>query len=222
MGVLRESVVLALSQQKTVRVVGSSDLSVHPRTINASQPDALLLDISRPEALGAAKVFRSAMPEVKIVALGVAEVEAAVVACAEAGVSGFITPDGSVQDIVTAIHSTVRDELVCSPKAAAMLFRLVSAQSVRSVTSDADAQLTPREREIFVLLGAGLANKHIAQRLRIQNATVKNHVHSILGKLGVSRRGEAAAHLFQSVHRSNELPHWSRLPTERRADSPEV
>ena len=71
--------------------------------------------------------IRDVMPDVKIVTLGVAEVEQVVMACAKAGVSGFVAPSGSVKDVVVAVHSAVRGELVCSPRMAAMLLNGVIA-----------------------------------------------------------------------------------------------
>ena len=196
--ILREGIVIALSQQRTVAVVGSSDFSIPPRRITAADPDALLLDITVSKDLRFTRTLRALMPEVKIVALGVAEAEADMIACAEAGVAGFISSNGSLDDIVEAIHSAVRGELVCSPRTAGMLFRLLGSRIAARASVGDDEALTSREREIVVLMGEGLPNKQIARRLGIQNATVKNHVHSILGKLGVSRRAEVAAQLFQS------------------------
>jgi DNA-binding NarL/FixJ family response regulator len=135
------------------------------------------------------------MPDVKIVALGVAEVEQVVMACAKAGVSGFVAPSGSVKDVVAAVHSAVRGELVCSPRMAAMLLNGVSALVARPLADVDNDTLTQREREIVLLMSDGLSNKQIARSLGIQNATVKNHVHSILSKFRVRRRGEVAAQL---------------------------
>jgi DNA-binding NarL/FixJ family response regulator len=101
-------------------------------------------------------------------------------------VAGFVGLDGSIADVVAAVQSAIRGELECSPRTAGMLLRRVSAAS----TLD---ELTRREREIMRLMTDGLSNKQIARALDIRVATVKNHVHSILGKLGVQRRGEVAA-----------------------------
>lgn len=116
-------------------------------------------------------------------------------ACAEAGVSGFVSRNGSIHDVVTAVHCAVRNELVCSPRIAALLFsRVAAAGSKRLVDRDNDA-LIRREHEIVSLIMQGLSNKEISRQLRIQNATVKNHIHNILSKLQVRRRGEVAARI---------------------------
>jgi two-component system nitrate/nitrite response regulator NarL len=192
---LREGVVFALSQQSSVQIIGSSDLSAPPRQIADLCPDVLLLDITVPGGLDISHHIGGIMPKVKVVALGVAEVEQVVIACATAGIAGFVAPDGSVKDVVAAVHSAVRGELVCSPRTAAMLLSRVSALNGRPPSGVDSNMLTQREQEIVVLLNEGLSNKQIARSLNIQNATVKNHVHSILSKLRLSRRGEVAAQL---------------------------
>ncbi len=188
---LRDAVVAALTGQPTVQVIGASDLSLPPADLAALAPDVILLEICLPGAIDAAVPLRRAMPGARIVALGVAENEAVVMSCARAGIAGFVHPQGSVPDVVTAIHSAVRGELVCSPRTAGILLNQVSAAAPAS--SATDEALTPREQEILALVSEGLSNKQIARQLSIGSATVKNHVHSILGKLGVQRRGEAAA-----------------------------
>ncbi len=127
-------------------------------------------------------------------------------ACAEAGVSGFVSRNGSIHDVVTAVHCAVRNELVCSPRIAALLFsRVAAAGSKRLVDRDNDA-LIRREHEIVSLIMQGLSNKEISRQLRIQNATVKNHIHNILSKLQVRRRGEVAARIRGSAVLSPRRP----------------
>ena len=166
----------------------------------------VLLDVGTPGGLAALLALRQALPDLKIVAIAVSDIEQVVVACAEAGVSGFVSRDGSIQDLLTAIHCTMRNELVCSPRIAGMLFRRVAAiGSERSHAPDNSA-LTRREHEIVSLMTQGLSNKEIARQLRIQNATVKNHIHSILAKLHVRRRGEVAARMNGSALLSSGVP----------------
>jgi DNA-binding NarL/FixJ family response regulator len=191
---LRDSVVLALSQQSSVEPVGAGDLSTPTLEIASLRPDVLLLDITPAGSLEASRAIREAVPQTKIVALGVAEVESVLIECARAGVAGFVAPGGSIGDVVAAVHSAMRGELVCSPRTAGLLLSHVSSLAARpSHDFDKDA-LTRREKEIAQLVGQGLSNKQIAIALGIQSPTVKNHVHSILSKLNMQRRVEIAAH----------------------------
>ena len=190
---LRDGVALALRQHSSLELVGAGDLSTPAQQIADLRPDVLLLDIAPAGSLEASRAIREAMPQAKIVALGAAEVESVLMECARAGVSGFVSPDGSIGDVVAAVHSAMRGELVCSPRTAGLLLSRVSALAARPPHDlDKDA-LTQREKEIAQLVGEGLSNKQIAIALGIQSPTVKNHVHSILGKLNVQRRIEIAA-----------------------------
>jgi two-component system, NarL family, nitrate/nitrite response regulator NarL len=199
MRLLRDGLVLSLSRQPSLAVADSADLTISPAHIAAARPDVVLLDVGTPGGLEALFVLRQALPDLKIVAIAVSDMEQEVVACAEAGVSGFVSRNGSIQDLVTAVHCAIRNELVCSPRIAALLFsRVAVIGSERSHASDNGA-LTRREHEIVSLMTQGLSNKEIARQLRIQNATVKNHIHSILAKLHVRRRGEVAARMHGSA-----------------------
>ena len=208
---LREGLVSALSLHSSIAVVGSAELATAPSNIGAAGADVLLLDIVSPHGLDAALPIREALPDLKIVAIAVAEVDKEVMACAEAGVSGFVSRDGSIQDVVAAVNCAVRGELVCSPRAAAMLLSRVGTLAARRSALPENGTLTRREHEIVSLVSEGLSNKEIARQLRIQNATVKNHIHSILGKLHVRRRGEVAQYLRRAGSRGAPAARSSAL-----------
>jgi len=196
---LCDGLMLSLSQQPSVTIVGSAELTVASAQLADLQPDVVLLDVGSRGGLDMPPQFREVMPDAKIVAIAVNDVEQEVLACAEAGVSGFVSRNGSIQDVVAAVHCAVRSELVCSPRIAALMFsRLATAGARRTAEPDAGA-LTRREHEIASLMTQGLCNKEIARALRIQSATVKNHIHSILSKLQVRRRGEVAARMRGSI-----------------------
>jgi two-component system, NarL family, nitrate/nitrite response regulator NarL len=203
---LREGLVLSLSHQPALAVADSADLAISPTHIAAARPDVVLLDVRAPGGLETLLVLRQALPYLKIVAIAVSDIEQEVVACAEAGVSGFVSSDASIQDLVTAVHCAMRNELVCSPRVAGMLFRRVAAIGSERSHGPDNGALTRREHEIVSLMTQGLSNKEIARQLRIQNATVKNHIHSILAKLHVRRRGQVAACMRGSTLLSRSVP----------------
>jgi two-component system nitrate/nitrite response regulator NarL len=159
------------------------------------QPDVIIIDIGAPDSFAVAKSLGISLPTVKIVAFAVNEVDYLVLACAEAGIAGYVGPDGSETDLVAAVEYALRGELYCSPRIAALLFRRVAALSAQPRKPSEQASLTQREQQILGLVGEGMSNKEIGRALRIGDSTVKNHVHSILEKLEVHRRGEAAAQL---------------------------
>jgi two-component system, NarL family, nitrate/nitrite response regulator NarL len=156
------------------------------------RPDAVLLDVPAPVGLQAPGQLASALPATRVVAVNVPDAdEAAVIAWAEAGVSGLLEPGIDAGDLVRAVETTARGGTVCSPRLAAVLLRRASRGNHRP----ASGSLTAREREIAALIEEGCSNKEIAQRLEIELPTVKNHVHNILTKLNAARRGQAAAML---------------------------
>lgn len=159
----------------------------------ALAPDVVVLDMAMRDGRTLVRALHDELPRVRVVAFAVDDDEAAILACVEAGASAFVPSDGTTEDLVEAVHGATRGEMLCSPRAVASLCRRLHDLSRSSSAADVLAGLTTREREILALIEAGMANKEIARRLHIELATVKNHVHSILEKLGVGSRAEAAA-----------------------------
>jgi len=151
--------------------------------------EVMLLDMAMPDPYGIARRVGRLSPVSKVVALGTPENEAEVLACAEAGIAGYVTGDGSVEDVVAAIRTIARGEVYCSAKVASSLVRRVAERA--SSMPAASGSLTAREAQILKLLQQGLSNKMISRTLGIELPTVKNHVHNILTKLGIHRRAEA-------------------------------
>jgi DNA-binding NarL/FixJ family response regulator len=192
----RDGLAHALAQWPQLHVLGSvADAGEAGAAIRDLQPEVVLLDPgSDPESPESALVplIREAAPRARVVALGVREEEPDVLRCAATGMAGYVPRDGSIVELVAAIESAANDELRCSPRIAGSLFRRVALLSERRHDSPL-AALTRREQEIVRLIDQGLSNKQIAQQLRIELSTVKNHVHNLLRKLQASRRGHAAA-----------------------------
>ena len=198
----RDGLAEVLSHKPGIAVVGSlGNRDEAYEAISRLNPDVVLLDMATAGSHEAVSRIRELVPETRVVALGIADVERDVIGCAEAGVSGYVPREGSLDSLVDAIQSAVLGELRCSPQMAGTMLRRIAALSVaRSGVVEPDS-LTSREREILRLIDEGCSNKDIARRLGIEVATVKNHVHNLLEKLHVHRRGEAAART--RVRRSN-------------------
>lgn len=136
----------------------------------------------------------------KVLALGVSEKKERVLQFVEAGASGYVRKDDSVDDLIKAIRAANKDQAKVSPKIAAALMARVSELTdlltmVESGMPEDYSDLTPRELEILELIANGYSNQKIADSLFIEVGTVKNHVHNILNKLDVSTREDAAAYL---------------------------
>jgi two-component system, NarL family, nitrate/nitrite response regulator NarL len=194
----REGLAQILAEEQRFRLVGSA---AHQEESLArlvdSEAEIVLLDMATTGSLELVRVIAGTAPDVKVVALGVAETEDDIVSCAEAGIAGYVPREGSGEDLLWTIEHVARGEAPCSPRIAATLLRRVAALAAERRPASRGASLTPRQRQIIGLIGQGLSNREIAQRLCIELSTVKNHVHSALEKLGTHRRAEAVALLRQ-------------------------
>jgi two-component system, NarL family, nitrate/nitrite response regulator NarL len=186
----REGLTRCLAAQGDLSVIGSGPATDAVEQIARVRPDVMLLDLGTEHNLGLPRSACAVSPALRIVAFAVAEVAADVLACAEAGICGYVAKDASVEDVVAAVLHAVSGELFCSPRIAAMLFERVAALSVKRSMPPALESLTPRELEVIGLVARGLPNKAIARELQLEPATIKNHVHHILQKLNLQRRGE--------------------------------
>lgn len=187
----REGLAEVLGRRDGIEIDGTgADPDALPGT-----PAVVVLDVS---GFDTAEVARrtAGRTAAHVVAINVPACEQDVIACAEAGLACCLTPEASLDDLVGAIASVDRGEAPCSPWTSAVLLRRVeSLASERRlpVAEAATPRLTSRELDIAELVEQGLSNKEIARELCIELPTVKNHMHRILEKLGVHRRGEAAA-----------------------------
>lgn len=198
----REGLVQALSDAPQLNVIGASgDSDTMIGELGRLRPDIVLVDVSAEGFFSSIQVIKQGGQhsaqrsghETRVVALAVPDAPGSAIACAEAGVSGYVTRDGSIGDLVRIILSAHVGEFECSPSVAAALAARVS-EKYASARPERDLNcLTQRELQIIRLLEHGLSNKAIARDLSITVPTVKNHVHHIIEKLNVRGRCEAAA-----------------------------
>jgi DNA-binding NarL/FixJ family response regulator len=188
----RDGLVASLDRLGELDVLGAGCSGQAIDQIVALRPQVLLLDLAARDSLALPRQARQVLPEVLVIAFAVAEREEAILACAEAGVSGYVAQDGSMEDLVAAVVHALRGEVTCSPRVAGLLFSRLATLSAGCPSTPASAVLSRREREIAALVACNLSNKEIARRLSVGPATIKNHVHNILQKLHVHRRADIA------------------------------
>ena len=193
----RDGIAHFLSASSEFEVLDTADESATTIRLAANlQPDAILLDMTMHRSLDAARALRLLLPETPIVALAVPESAGEVVDCVEAGISAYVPREGSLDELLTTLSLAVKGEAACSGSVTAALIRRLAARAANTRAQEdrlSATTLTARETVVVSLIDEGLSNKQIAYRLCITVATVKNHVHSILEKLGAHSRGEAAA-----------------------------
>jgi len=192
----------ALEDEPDIRVVGSVTSPEEAlEIVKDNVVDVALVSTRLPNqgAINLTSAIAELAPATKVLALGLTEEKKRVLRYVEAGATGYVLKDDSLDDLIETVRAAQDGEVFVSPKiAAAMMERLSSlAQMFSDVENSVtdDAGLTPREIEVLELLGQDFTNQQIAESLVIEVGTVKNHVHSILEKLNVSSRGEAAAYL---------------------------
>lgn len=188
----REGVARGLAHDEKLIVAAVATMREALAKMELARADAVLLDTAASGALALARMLKLAWPTVAVIGFGVDD-EANSLACAEAGLVGFVGRDGTLAELATAVERALAGEVRCSPRLAALLCERVAALSGR--IDDMPTGLTRRERQIADLVSDGLSNKEIAIELRIGPATVKNHIHNILEKLHVPRRGAIGSRL---------------------------
>ena len=162
------------------------------KLLEAAPVDVILCDTSERETTAEVRQLASVFNDVRIVAIALTETEQEIVAWAEAGISAYVPRSASLAELYTAILAAMRGEVRCSPKITGWLLRELRH---RPNISELGERLTSREIQILRLISQGLSNKDIARELGISVATVKNHVHSVLEKLRVQSRSQAAARI---------------------------
>lgn len=157
-------------------------------------PRVILLSMATRDSAMLLRQSLKISPTAGVIALGVSEDdESEIVACAEAGVVGYHLRSDSLEDLLVLVRKVAVGESQCSPLVSAILLRRLSALASQPQVAAKELVLTQREAQILEMLELGLSNKDIASQLCIAVHTVKNHVHSVLTKLGVSTRAQAAA-----------------------------
>lgn len=163
------------------------------------KPDLILMDLRMPEMGGveAMKEIRAAAPDIKFLVLTTYDTDEHIVGALEAGASGYLLKDAPRDDLFNAIRTVARGDALLQPRVAARLLQHMAGQTQRGNVNDGEEDLSPREIEVLQLVARGYANKEIAARLTITEATVKTHLAHIFQKLGVNDRTEAVTRAVQ-------------------------
>jgi DNA-binding NarL/FixJ family response regulator len=194
---VREALTAMLDQLPDLRVVAAG--LADPAFIEEAKPDVLLLDVGLgdEDSLRVAATLSKQRPGTKIIVMDLVPMNEDIVQFVNAGVSGFVLKDATFDEFVETIRSVAAGGKVLPPRMAESLFSQIARSAANSHGREQvleDVRMTRREREVIELIGEGLSNKEIAQRLNIAAHTVKSHVRNVMEKLALHTRLQIAAY----------------------------
>ena len=199
----RENLADTLRSNGTANLGVAWDLPSLVAALDHVRPNIVLVNVLTHDSALLLRAATDIIPDARTIAVGISDGdESQIIACAEAGVAGYHMRTESLGDLLLLIGRVAAGDTSCSPSLASVLLRRLAALASERRPTARDLALTTREAQILRMLELGLTNHDIAVELSIAVHTVKNHVHSLLKKLGVSTRAEAAA-----LARAIRLPH---------------
>ncbi|MEU6341359.1 response regulator transcription factor [Streptomyces sp. NPDC046977] len=206
--VVRRGVHELLSAEPGIEVVGEAGTAAEALArLPAVRPDVALLDVRLPDGSGVevCREVRSRQPETKCLMLTSYADDEALFDAIMAGAAGYVLKDIRASDLVGAVRDVAAGRSLLDPAATARVMeRLRGGGAERA--EDRLADLTDQEKRILDLIGEGLTNRQIGERLHLAEKTVKNYVSSLLAKLGMQRRTQAAAYVARLHPERPERP----------------
>lgn len=190
-----------LSAQRDIELVAQASGGVRAiRLAMELRPDVILMDLRMPDLGGPEATQRIVreLPATRIVVLTAMADGAAVTSAIQSGACGFMAKDSPIDDVIAAVRAAASGAAWLSPRAAEIVLGTIRhADAKLTVPGAALEDLSPRELDVLRLIARGMENAEIAKELNISPRTAKNHVSSILTKLGVTNRIQAAIYAVQ-------------------------
>ena len=192
---IREGIRAIIQKEPDLKLVAASANLAKAPLPGKQKPQVVLLDqcLRDQNTLQLIEMVKKKCPQTKVVVMGLLPVTADVAEFVKAGASGFILKDSSVKDFLKTIRSVAGGGSILPSRLTGSLFSQIAEDAARNgKIKVSDVRLTKRQREIVDLIGEGIGNKEIAQRLHLATYTVKSHVHAILEKFALRSRVQVA------------------------------
>jgi DNA-binding NarL/FixJ family response regulator len=196
--IFRRGIRALLAGEPGIDVVGEAETaSAALARIPALRPDVAVLDVRLPDGSGISvcREIRSALPQTACLMLTGYNDEQALMGAIIAGAAGYVSKQTCGTDLVSALRAVAAGQSILDPQASQ---QVMARLRQRASTVDPVAALTEQEKRVLELIGEGMTNRQIAQHMFLAEKTVKNYVSSLLTKLGMQRRTQAAA--FSARH----------------------
>ena len=192
-----------LDAEDDLEVCGeASDGEEALRLARSLAPDIVLMDVRMPRMDGleatAAITSDARLPDTRVVVLTTFELDEYVFGALRAGASGFLLKDLEAPDLLAAIHVVAKGDALLAPRVTRRLIEAFARSPERTLAPPSLDELTAREREVLGLVGAGLSNGEIADRLVVSPLTAKTHVSRLLMKLGARDRAQLVVVAYES------------------------
>jgi two-component system, NarL family, response regulator DevR len=195
--VVRQGLVALLDRRDTFQVVAEAGtVAESMEAARRHRPDIVVMDVRLPDGSGveACRDIRAEMPETRVIMLTSYPDEEAVLSAIVAGASGYLLKQIRARDLVSALEAVGRGESLLDPAVTERVLERVRRMATGQA-NDELAVLTQQEQKILLLVAEGKTNKEIAAEVFLSDKTVKNYVSSILAKLNLERRAQAAAYM---------------------------
>jgi DNA-binding NarL/FixJ family response regulator len=206
---VREALAVMLDLEPDIDVVASALNGAEAVSIAAElRPDVILMDLHMPvmDGVEAIRRIRHGDSGIAILVLTIFDDDDSILAALQAGASGYLTKEAGRNTILQAVRSAANNHAVLAPDVQRRLLALASRTSAQSPNAGPPVTFTAREREILQMIGEGLRNQEIAERLVISEATVKTHINHLFAKAGFHSRVDAVRYALSNQPRIATAP----------------
>lgn len=214
---LRDGLSTMIREQKDLKILAAfGDCTKALQFIRKSQPNIVLLDLGlrNQNSLQLIKILKKDFQKIKVIVMDLVPLQEDVLIFVQAGVSGFILKDATVNDFLHTIRAVAGGAKVLPPRLTESLFSQIVDKAVTESSSSeiiGAVKMTKRERQVIDLVADGLTNKEIAQKLHLSTYTIKSHIHNILEKLALHTRVQIAKYAHTSPDYNETLKSTSSI-----------